>query len=117
MLDQLADFYSSKEEPNRSCWLALRDIILNKDDKLTETVKYGMPCFTYGKEPLCYLWVDKKTTEPYILMVDGNFLDHPLLEVGSRAKMKILRVNPKADLPLEAVESVLKQALELFRKS
>ncbi len=117
MNSKLHDFYSSKDEPNNSCLLAVRDIILQQDGGISETVKYGMPCFTYGKKPLCYLWVDKKTKEPYILMVDGNVLDHPLLEVGSRARMKILRINPKADLPLEGIESVLKQALELFRKS
>jgi hypothetical protein len=36
------DFYLDKEEPNRSCLLALRSIILEQDRDVTETIKYGM---------------------------------------------------------------------------
>ena len=115
MTSDLDNFYLSKEEPNRSCLLAMRDILLAQDEKVNETRKYGMPCFCYGKKMFAYLWVDKKTHEPYILMVEGNRLDHPALEAGTRARMKILRVDPNADLPLEAIEEVLGMALDLYR--
>ncbi|MEO9532006.1 MAG: DUF1801 domain-containing protein [Crocinitomicaceae bacterium] len=116
MNDKLEQFYLSKTEPNRSCLLALRDIILNTHDQLSETRKYGMPCFVYGKKHFCYLWTDKKTTEPYILMVDGNQLNHPALETGSRARMRILRINPLQDLDLETINAVLKEGIELYKK-
>ncbi len=78
MIEQLHDYYLNKEEPNKSCLFALRNIILNQDTNITETQKWGMPCFCYKKKIFCYLWIDKKTDEPYILMVEGKYLDHPI---------------------------------------
>lgn len=109
------NFYLSNPEPVKGCLLALRGIILSTDSNLTETVKYGMPCFCYKNKPFCYLWTDKKTGQPYILMVPGRHLDHPLLEAGSRASMKILRVNAEEDIPMDVVTAILGEALELYR--
>ncbi len=115
MLDELHNFYLNKEEPNKSCLLALRSIILEQDIHISETQKYGMPCFCYKKMMFCYLWIDKKTGEPYLLMVEGKFLDHPKLEAGDRTRMKILRVNPNKDLPIKTLENILQKALDLYR--
>jgi hypothetical protein len=116
MLEELQNYYLKKEEPNKSCLLALRSIILEQDENITETQKYGMPCFCYKKKMYCYLWTDKKTNEPYILMVEGKYLDHPLLEQGDRSRMKIFRVNPIKDLPIKTISSILQKALDLYRK-
>jgi hypothetical protein len=116
MLQELHNYYQNKEEPHRSCLLALRSIILNQDKNVTETRKWGMPCFCYKKKMFCYLWTDKKTHEPYLLMVEGKYLDHPKLEEGNRTRMKIFRVNPNQDLRLKTIESLLKKALDLYRK-
>ncbi|WP_366183764.1 DUF1801 domain-containing protein [Flavobacterium ovatum] len=115
MTPELHHYYLNKEEPNKSCLLALRTIILKQDNNITETRKYGMPCFCYKKKMFCYLWTDKKTDEPYILMVEGKYLDHPQLEQGDRSRMKILRVNPNADLDLKTIEDVLQIALNLYK--
>ncbi|MBX2967066.1 MAG: DUF1801 domain-containing protein [Cyclobacteriaceae bacterium] len=114
-MQELHHFYLDKEEPNKSCLLALRDIILEQDENITETVKYGMPCFCYKKKMFCYLWTDKKTGEPYILMVEGKHLNHPKLEEGDRSRMKIFRVNPNKTLPVKTIESILQRALDLYR--
>lgn len=106
-------FYLNQSEPNKGCLIALRLIILSHDDSLSETRKYSMPCFIQNKKALCYLWVDKKTTEPYLLMVDGQKLHHPMLEQGSRSRMKIFRVNPNSDIPLSAIKEILNEALAL----
>ncbi len=116
MVRELHHYYLNKEEPNRSCLLALRGIILDQDTNVTETLKWGMPCFCYKKKMFCYLWTDKKTNEPYILMVEGKYLDHPQLEEGSRSRMKIFRVDPNKDLPVETIADILKTALDLYRK-
>jgi len=115
MIRQVDSYYSSKEEPNKGCLLALRDIILKQGEHITETQKWGMPCFCYKKRPFCYLWTDKKTGEPYILMVEGKFLDHPQLEQGSRSRMKVFRVGPNEDLPIDTITSLLNEALDLYR--
>ncbi len=114
MATDIHKFYLSKEEPNKSCLLALRKIILDQDPSITETQKWGMPCFCYKKKMFCYLWTDKKTQEPYILMVEGKYLDHPALEEGDRKKMKIFRVDPQKDLPIETIGAILRKALELY---
>ena len=116
MINELNSFYLEKNEPNRSCLLALRSIILGRDSDITETRKYGMPCFCYKNKMFSYLWVDKKTDEPYILMVEGKHLDHLALEIGNRKRMKILRVNPNKDLPIDTIRDILDQALELYKK-
>ena len=117
MKNNIFEFYLTKNDPQKSCLLALRDIILNQDELITETLKYGMPCFCWKKKPLCYLWMDKNTQEPYILVVDGKHLNHPKLEVGSRKRMKIFRIDPEEDLPLQDIEEILNESLRLHRSN
>ena len=115
MGEDFHNYYLNKKEPNKSCLLALRSIILNQDTNVTETQKWGMPCFCFKKKMFCYLWTDKKTDEPYILMVEGKYLDHPELEEGGRSRMKIYRINPNKDLPIKTIEKILQKALDLYR--
>lgn len=112
---EIDNYYLNKEEPNKSCLLELRSILLKHDPEITETRKYGMPCFCYKNKIFCYLWTDKKTEEPYLLLVEGNYLKHPNLEKGNRARMNIFRVNPNEDLPIITINSILNQALDLYR--
>jgi len=116
MIRELDEFYAKKDEPNRNCLLALRAIILQQDEAVSETRKYGMPCFCYKKKMFCYLWVDKKTDQPYLLMVEGVRLEHPNLEKGTRKRMKILRVDSSKDLEIDLIEEILKSALDLYRE-
>lgn len=115
MVHEPDHFYLDKEEPARSCLLALRSIILKQDSNISETRKYGMPCFCYKQRMFCYLWTDKKTNEPYILMVEGKHLEHPALEQGKRSRMKILRIDPGKDLPLSTVDLILNMGLDIYR--
>lgn len=61
------------------------------------------------------MWTDKKTDEPYILIVEGKYLDLPELEKGDRSRMKIFNVNPNKDLPIKTIETILQKALDLYR--
>ncbi len=108
-------FYNSQPEANKACLLALRDIILNEGEYITETKKYGMPCFCYKNKMFAYLWVDKKTQDPYVLFVEGNHLDFPELETGNRSRMKALPIDPSKDIPIELIKSILKKALDLYK--
>ena len=110
------DFYLGKDEPLKSCLLALRDIILAFDGDLWETKKYGMPCFCYRKRPFCYLWVDKKTRCPYILMVEGRNINHPALVQGDRARMKILLIDPDDDIPVKTINAIFNLALHFYHQ-
>ncbi|MCD8072186.1 MAG: DUF1801 domain-containing protein [Alistipes sp.] len=109
------DFYLEKPEPVKGTLLALRSIIINFDDRISETVKYGMPCFLYAQKIFCYLWTDTKTGWPYILMAEGRSLNHPCLQSGGRAKMKILPVDPYSYIPLDTIAEILDQARNLYK--
>jgi len=113
-LEALDNFYLNQEEPNRSCLLALREIFLRLDEHITAEWKYGGPFFYYKNKMFCYLWIDKKTKEPYIGVAEGRQLDHPLLESGNRKRIKILRVNPNKDIPKKEIEEVLQQVMKFY---
>lgn len=115
MLDHLSDYYLKKEEPQKSCLLALRSIILEQDKNISETLKYGMPCFCYAKKTFCYLWIDNKTNEPYILLVDGKLLPYPELEQGKRSRMKILRIDPHKDFSIKTIKVIVNAAIDLCK--
>lgn len=114
MNEALTGFYFQKTEPQQSCLLALRDIILNYHSSIEETLSYGMPLFTYKGKRLCYLWVDKKTQWPYILMVDGDKINHAMLEKGSRSRMKIIVINPQKDIQVEPIYEIFDMAAKLL---
>ncbi len=45
MLYELQNFYLEKQEPQKSCFYALRDIITEFDESITEHWKYKLPFF------------------------------------------------------------------------
>ena len=116
MLREIDNFFLQQQEPLQSCFLGLRDFILNYDEKMTEAWKYKMPCYCYRGKPFCYLWKDKKTGKPYLLMVEGRHIDHPALVAGDRARMKILFIDPEADLPIDTIDAIFQMGIKLFEK-
>jgi hypothetical protein len=111
MLRPIDVYFSEKEEPEKSCLLFMRSLILQLDENLTEAWKYGMPMYCYGKKMFCYLWIHKKYKQPYLGIVDGNKIDHPDLLTEKRARMKILLLDPERDLPVKKIEKILRLAL------
>lgn len=108
-------FYVKQEEPFKGSLLALRAIILSQNPEITHTLKYGMPSFSYKGKVFCYLWIHKKYKQPYLLMVEGKYFDHPDLIQENRARMKIMLFDPEKDLPVETIETILQQALNLYK--
>lgn len=106
MIDQ---FYLNQEEPQRNCLMALRDIIVRYDEGITEAWKYRMPMFCYQGKMFCYLWLDKEK-RPYLGVVEGKKIDHPLLVAGKRSRMKVLYFDPEADIPVETIYEILDAA-------
>lgn len=108
------DFYLGQPEPAGSCLLTLREIICAQSPEITTAWQYGMPTFLCSGKRFCYLWVQRTTGWPYIGFIDGNRLDHPALIAEQRSRMKILLVDPGADLPVETIVSLLRKAMELL---
>ncbi len=50
---ELHHYYLNKQEPHKRCLLALRSILLEQDKNITETQKWGMPCFCYKNKMFC----------------------------------------------------------------
>lgn len=112
--NELENFYWKQKEPNKSCFLALRDIILNLDNEITIAFKYKLPFFLYKGKMFCYLWQNNKTKEPYIGVVKGSDVEHPALIQGDREKMKILPINPNKDINIELIYQILKMAMKEY---
>jgi hypothetical protein len=115
MLHPVDNYFSQKEEPIKSCLQFLREYILKLDSNMSETMKYGMPCYCYNGKMMCYLWVHKKYKQPYILIVEGQKINHPDLLQEERARMKILLVDADKDLPMKKINSILKEVLALYK--
>ena len=90
MLNEIDNFYLQKDEPVKSCLLALREIILSQDKDITAAWKYGMPFFCYKGKMFCYLWIHKKYRQPYIGLVEGKRFEYSELIIEKRSRMKIM---------------------------
>ena len=110
----LDEFYFNLHEPNKSCLLALQKIILNQDIHITVEWKYRLPFFCYKDKMFCYLWIQKKTNQPYIGIVEGKYFEEPEFIQESRSRMKIFLLNPNEDLPIEKIEKIIQKAINLY---
>jgi hypothetical protein len=114
-MDELDNFYLKKEEPTKSCLLAMREIIIAFDSEITTTMKYGMPFFCFRGKMFCYLWVHKKLGQPYLGVVEGRRINHPDLIVEGRSRMKIMMLDSGKDIPVRKIKAILKQAIDLYK--
>ena len=115
MISNLDNYYLQKEEPIKSCLLALREIILSQDKEITPEWKYGMPFFCYKGKMFCYLWVHKKSLQPYLGIVEGKRIHHPKLIEEKRSRMKVMLFDPEKDLPVKEIKTVLHTAIDLYK--
>lgn len=109
------NFYLQKEEPVKSCLLAMRAYILAYDTSITEAWKYKMPFYCYKGKMFCYLWINKKTGQPYLGIVEGRKTVHPLLIQEKRSRMKILLLDPNKDLPVKTIHTIFRMAMKFYK--
>lgn len=115
MLSPADLYFQNKEEPVKSCLLFMRSYILKYDSHLTEAWKYGMPFFCYNSKMCCYLWTHKKLGKPYLGIVEGKRMNHPLLHQEQRSRMKIFLLDPEEDMPLDTINEILDTMLTFYR--
>ena len=116
MLRPIDEYFNRQPEPVKSCLGFLRGLILNYDDRITEAWKYGMPFYCFDGKMICYLWTHKQRGHPYLGIVDGNRVDDPDLLQEKRARMKILLVDEKKNVPVKKIKMLLTQII-LLRSS
>lgn len=114
-MNVLDEFYYRQTDAIREVLLAMREIILSRDPAITEHWKYNMPFFYFRGKMFCYLRIDRRDGQPYLSKADGKYIDHPLLEQESRKRMRILRLNPESDLPVDAINWILDCGLAFQR--
>jgi hypothetical protein len=112
MLSDLDNFYLKQSKHVKSYLTYLRDFILSFDENITECWQYKMPFFKYKNQRICYLWINKKNQKPYLGIVDGNKINHPLLISENRSRMKIILFDPKKKIPVKIIKNILQQAIE-----
>src|ERR1700744_1398351 len=114
MLRDIDQFFLNQPEPAKSCLMFLRQFLLDFDKNITEAWKYKMPFYCYKGKMFCYLWVNKKTHQPYIGIAEGRKIDHPLLVMEKRSRMKTMTIDANGDVPVETIRLILKMALDLY---
>jgi hypothetical protein len=107
-------YFEILKEPVAGCMQAMRAMLITFSPHITEEWKYGMPLYYYKGKMFCYLWTQKKTGLPYLGIANGFALQHPDLIQEKRKKMKILLLDPNADLPLEKITGILKASVSLL---
>lgn len=115
MMKTTDNYYLEQDEPNRSCLLALREFVLKYDPGISEALKWGIPSFSLDKKMCLFFNIDKKTKQPYLLFSNGNEMEHPLLEQGTRLRMKTLVIDPNMDLPIKVLNDLMCQAVTIGR--
>ncbi|MCE7065001.1 DUF1801 domain-containing protein [Dyadobacter sp. CY326] len=114
MLKEIDAYFYNKPEPVGSYLASLRHFVLHDRADVTEAWRYSMPFYLCKGKRFCYIWTDKKTTHPYLGIVDGNRIDHPALIAEKRSRMKILRLDPEEDMPIDLIREVLEMAIAIL---
>ena len=113
-LNNLDSFYENLNPEIRECLLALRDIIMDTNKDIRSAYKYGAPFFYYKGKILCYIWIERKSGEPYVGFYYGYLLNHPELEAGNRKQIKILKIDVYRDLPIQVIKIILLNAIDHY---
>jgi len=114
-MTEVDKFYLQQSEPIKSCFLALREIILSHDKEIVNAWKYELPFFCFRGKMFCYLWIHKKYKQPYLGIVEGKRFNHPALISEKRSRMKIMLFDPDKDLPIELINTILRQAINFYK--
>ena len=86
---------------------ALRVILTQPKFQLTEQWKYGLPFYYFKNKPFIYIWKEKKGDTPYLGIVKGLEINHPLLQQGNRKKMKILPISIQQEIPVNEITAII----------
>lgn len=116
MSTKLDEFYLQQDEPLKSCFFALRDLILAHDPDITNAWKFNMPFFLYKGKMFCYLWTHTKLQQPFIGFSEGKRMEHPQLTFENRSRIKIMIIDPEEELPENGINEILTMAINLVKK-
>lgn len=115
MLNELENYYFSKEEPNQSTLLFLRSFILGLSPNFTEHYKFKTPFFYFKGKWCCYFGIEKKTKRIYIGFIKGSEMKNKCLFAGNRTMIKILYIDKEKDIDQKVLKAVFKETMQLIK--
>lgn len=113
MQEKANNYFATLPEPDQSCLLFLRRIILQHSEFITESWSFNTPFYRYKSRSLCFISYDKKTSTIYVSMTHGNKIQHRKLLSEGRKKMKIFYVDATQDIDIKSLNQILKKACAL----
>ncbi|MGY5351381.1 DUF1801 domain-containing protein [Wenyingzhuangia sp. IMCC45533] len=113
-MNNIDDFFEKLEEPNQSVFLFLKNFISDYHPEIRVYFKWRLPYLYYKEKPLCYIWKEKVSNEPYLGFAKGHLMNHPKLISGKRTTIKILRVPSHQNIDVKTIAEILDEALQLY---
>ncbi len=114
-MNPIMQYFERVEEPDRSALLFIRKKILDSDERISETLSFGLPFFKFNKKMLCYLYYSKKHQQHYLSFYHGDRLNYPELISEGRKKFKILLLNTHEDLPVPLIMEILEEVKKFIK--
>lgn len=116
MVREADNYFIQLPEPAQGCLLAMRHYLLQyNNSSLTEAWKYRMPFYMYNGKMFCYLWTNKDTGQPYLGIVNGKLIEHPLLVADNRSRMKVLMLDGEKHIPIHIIADILALAVSVHK--
>ena len=116
-LSPLEGYYLNLPDGHREALVALRDWLRAHELSFTETYKWSTPVFDVDGRQILYLYHNRKKRHSYVAFAAGKHLEHPLLESAGQKVMRFITLDPEADLPMEAIEDCMLQAVAYVREA
>lgn len=112
MNNQLEEYYLRRPEPFQGCLLALKQIILNLDERITLERKYQIPFFCFQGKKLAFLWMNRKKLMLGIVTDKHVYL--PMDGMKQKDRLEMVQIDPNADLPVEMIVAKLKEQIRMY---
>jgi hypothetical protein len=112
MNNQLEEYYFRHPEPFQGCLLALKQIILNLDERITHERKYQIPFFCFRGKKLAFLWMNRKKL--MLGFVTDKRVYFPMEGMKQKDRLEMVQIDPNADLPVEMIAAKLKGQIRMY---
>ena len=116
-MNPLDAWFEALPSGHRETLLFLRKLLTAPPHCLEERYAWRIPVYYRNDRYLCYLYHEAKRGRSYLAFVRATHFVHPLLRAEGRKQIRILQLDPDSDVPVEAIEQVLAQALAQSRNA
>lgn len=115
MNTQLEDYYLRHSEPIRGCFLALKHIILNLDERIMHERKYQIPFFCFEGKKLAFLWMSRKKL--MLGFVTDKSIYTSKAGVKQKDQLEMIQIDPNVDLPMEMIAAKIREQIQTYESA